>query len=91
MTITHKFHSGNSCDIHVAEDIRTGLLNNRVQWECFPPSTEDLQEYHDEVVPGKLIPAMAEALQAAKGPGHFVEVMPGIWGWMEAGCRNRFV
>jgi len=88
MKLTHTFRSGNSCDISVAEEIRPGLVNNRVQWECFPPSAEDLLEYHDEVMPGKVIPVLAATLQLSKGPGRLVEVTPGIWGWMDAGSRN---
>ena len=88
MKIAHVFRSGNSCDIHVAEEIQPGLLNNRVQWECYPPSAEDLLEYHDEVVRRKVIPAMAAVLHRANRSGRFIEVMPGVWAWMEAGSRN---
>lgn len=88
MKITHLFRSGNNCDITVAEEIRPGLINNRVEWEDFPPSAEDLREYREEVLPAKVIPAMAAVLQRVKGMGRFVEVRPGIWAWMEAGSRN---
>jgi hypothetical protein len=88
MVINHVFRSGNGCDIYIPENIGPGLLHNRVEWERFPPGPQDLREYSEEVLPAKVIPAMAAVLQRANRSGRFIEVAPGIWGWMEAGSRN---
>lgn len=88
MRLTHKFRSGNDCEIYIRQDFPPGLIDNTVAWEYFPPSAEDLREYREEVLPGKVIPAMVAVLERVKSAGRFVEVKPGIWAWIEAGSRS---
>ena len=59
MMIKHNFRSGNSCEIYIPNPFRLGAYNRvRVEWENYPPSDADLQEYEQEVYPAWVIPAL---------------------------------
>ena len=59
MTIKHKFRSGNGCDISVPAKIIKGEFNQiRAEWDDWPPSEADIQEYVEEVYPNQVIPVV---------------------------------
>jgi hypothetical protein len=83
MTITHNFRSGNSCDIEIPDRITPGEFNDvHVEWDTYPPSAADLREYEHEVSPTRVLPRLEAAMRKTYGPGHLVEIMPGLRGWV---------
>jgi hypothetical protein len=52
MKLAHVFRSGNDVEIEVPE-IEVGLGMTRISGERFPPSPQDLQEWVNEVLPGR--------------------------------------
>jgi hypothetical protein len=83
MTITHNFRSGNTCDIEIPDRITPGEFNDvHVEWDTYPPSAADLREYEHEVYPTRVLPRLEAAMRKTYGPGHLVEIMPGLRGWV---------
>jgi hypothetical protein len=79
MIVKHVLCSVNDCEIHIPDTITLGTVNlNRVRWEDFPPSREDLYEINHGLLPDKVIPPVEAMLRRTEGHGHMVEMIPGF-------------
>lgn len=82
MKIIHVFRSGNDCIVTLPERLAKGELSGfNVEWEVWPPSPEDRQEWSESVFPLKVIPACERLARKEHGTGFLHQVMPGIWVW----------
>ena len=83
MKLTHHCRSGNSCDIYIPDRITHGTFNEaNVEWEIYPPSSADFAEYTEEVYPNRVLPQLEAAMRKSHGPGHAVEIIPGLRVWV---------
>ena len=87
MIINHIFNSGNECEFYAPDDIHDGVQQTRVTWNR-RPSRKDEREFRQHFYPDVVIPAVEVLMRKSRGPGRMVQVLPGVWAWMDAGSQN---
>ncbi len=84
MIIKHVFRSGNDCIVHIPEEFSDGFDLTHTEWERYPPSVEDMNEYLSDVYPNKVIPALEAVARRTRGPGYIFQIAPGWCVWQDS-------
>ena len=77
---TKQFRSGNRAEVTIPEPVHVGSYSSiQVEWESFPPSSDDLREYNEEVWPDQIVPTVIRHLEEQTGvPHRATTIAPGL-------------
>jgi hypothetical protein len=83
MKMEYVCKSGNRAEIYLPEKaVPAEYQQFIVEWESWPPTSEDLREYHEEVYAKKIVPLQLRRLEAETGrPHRAFPIAPGLYGF----------